>query len=117
MTAQVVGTNFIQIAFAAPRQLNGPLQGYQFAWQEVTGLKLSSMQIGPRIPEPGCTTVRINGLKPNQTYLAYLWAYNSAGIGERSLIGLTTAPAIRVFECSSQVVARAHCTTCCFALS
>ena len=96
MTAQVVGTNFIQIAFAAPRQTNGPLQGYQFAWQEVSGLKLSNMEIGPRIPEPGRTTIQIDGLKPNQTYRAYLWAYNSGGNGEQNLLDVTTATATRM---------------------
>lgn len=96
MTAQVVGTNYILIAFSPPRQTNGPLMGYQFAWQEVSGLKLSNMEIGPRIPEPSRTTVQIDGLKPNQTYRAYLWAYNSAGNGEQNLLDVSTPTATRM---------------------
>lgn len=97
MTAQVVGTNFIRIAFAAPRQTNGPLLGYQFAWQEVSGLKLSNLEVGPRVPDPGLTNIQIDGLKPNQTYRAYLWAYNSAGNGENNLLDVTTSLATRMF--------------------
>ena len=96
MTAQVVGMNFIQISFAAPRQTNGPLQGYQFAWQEVAGLKLFNVMTGPRIPEPGRSTIRIDGIKPNQMYRVYLWAYNSAGNGEQSIIDWATAPGTRM---------------------
>lgn len=99
--AQVLGTNFIQIAYSG---ISTDFFGLSIrVWQKVNGLKLSHSEIGSQIPGPGGTRVINRGSCAQADVSRSLCASNSAGDVEDNLLEVPTTTS-NVWMCYMQVL-------------
>ncbi|XP_076448650.1 neuroglian-like [Babylonia areolata] len=88
---EAYGVGYVLLKWLPPDQPNGILEGYDIAYQHISGLKVGKLKgLSPQINSPSTLGARISGLKSDHQYRFYVWARTSAGRGHSAYTDIRT---------------------------